>query len=249
MHSKKIIFVISTFLAVVSLTGCSSNDTTENVSSNSSSTAEEIHSDTDNMSSEIDSFSTSEDSKVLVSNGSYTVYLENLGGEVFYPQISGMSDESVQTKINDKLKLLESERYELMQAETERYTASSEVNYSDESTLSLVHTAEFYYEEADDPAGSGTIINLNMETGEEIELTDIADTSALAEKIYNNDGVTIVDGYENAKLEDYMTSRHIESVDDVKADIERGSFLFDENKNIILSLSTSSGMIRIMVEE
>lgn len=75
---------------------------------------------------------------------------------------------------------------------------------------------------ADDPASSRTVINLNMETGEDIELTDIADTALLAEKIYNNDGITIVDGYDNAKLDDYLTDKYIQSAEDVKKDIERG---------------------------
>lgn len=250
MYLRKTAFIITALVAAISVTGCAEKDNTESTDNSISSSAEEVSvsSDTDNSSDNDDSKPVSEEGQVLASNDSYTVYLENLGGEVFYPQISGMKDESIQAKLNDELKLLESERYELMKIQTERYVATSEVMYSDESTLSLHHTAEFYFEDANDPASSGTIINLNMETGEEIELTDIADTALLAEKIYNNDGVKIIDGYENAKLDDYLTERHIQSVEDIKQDIERGGFMLDENKNIIISLSTSAGIIRITVE-
>lgn len=249
MNLKKFSFVTVVLLTALVVTGCGSNDKTEDVSSSEASLAsEKISSGIYEESDESGDSSLSENEKILASNDSYTVYLKNLGGEVFYPQVSGMSNESIQSSINDMLSSLEGERYELMKLQTERYVASSEVMYSDESTLSLYHTAVFYYEDPDDPASSGTVINLNMETGEELELTDIADAALLAEKIYNNDGVVIIDGYENAKLDDYLTEKHIESAEDIKQDIERGSFMLDENKNIIIPLSTSAGIIRIMVE-
>ena len=245
MNIRKMLVICIALLSTVSFAGCDEEknaDFSENTELSENHSSEEKSITEDN--SDVD---VNENDSILATNGNYTVFLETIGGEVSYPQISGMENEDIQSKINDSLKKLESERYDLMNLQTERYVTSTKVNYFDNEILSLIHNAEFYFEETeDDPASSSTTVNINLKTGEELELQEVADIDKLAEKIYNNEGITILDGYENTSLEDILYEKHIEDTESVKRYLN--SFTLDENKNIILSLPSSEGSVKILVE-
>ncbi len=185
---------------------------------------------------------------VLASTDSYTVRLVRHEGEVHYAQIADLADENVQSALNEMLRTMETDRYEQMKQYDSSYSAMPVVHYADESVLSLTQTALFGL----DPATAGkslTPLNFDMTTGEELELRDLADTQLLAEKIWQNDGITIVEGYDGAKLEDFTSLGHISSAADVQEYIETYTFSFDADKHIVLHLGTPKGQLKVIAEE
>lgn len=237
MYLHKIISIFTSLVIISSAVSCSlTKENNDNISTSSN----EISSKNANLTNNESSDKISKSKETLSTTDNYSVYLENIGENVFYAQISGMSNESIQNKVNERLKSLETDRYESMNTS---YNSTSVIYYSDKDVLSISQIASF-----NEGGSSETVFNFNMETGEKIKLIDVADIDKLAQKIYNNDGVKIESSYDGAKIEDYTVGGFISSADDVKEDLKRCSFHFDENKNIILHLATASGLIQILVE-
>lgn len=239
---KRISLILAAVLAVIICAGCSDSKKTE---SSSSSMAESAESQTD---AETETAAVTTDRNMLAENSGYTVKLVELGENVLYPQVSGMSDEAVQKKINDYLKSLEDEHFKVMQEYEQSYTATAVINYSDDSVLSLTQVALFNDGNPDKPGSSETNVNFNMKTGEELKLSDFTDISELAEKIYSNQGVKVVDGYDNAKIEDFISGHDIKSAEGVKEYLEKAMFIIDMDKNVLLNLSASKGSMDVLVE-
>lgn len=188
-----------------------------------------------------DSTDNSDDSSetVIASAEGYDVVSVNLENEVYYAQIKGLSDETVQSEINDMLEDLEKSRH----APTKSYTAKPVVSYCGDDYLSIQQNAEF-----NKGGSSSTIINLDMKTGEEFELGDIADLNEMAEKIYTDNSVTVLSGYEGASIQTYLEESHKESAEDILRDLDSCHFYLDENKNIIITLCSSSGFMDVLVK-
>ncbi len=241
-NMKKFSLILAAVFAVVLCAGCSDS---KKADSSSSSLAESAESQTK---VETETAAVTTDRNMLAENSGYTVKLVELGENVLYPQVSGMSDEAVQKKINDYLNSIEAERFKVMQEYEQSYTATAVINYSDDSVLSLTQVALFNDGNPDKPGSSETNVNFNMKTGEELKLSDFTDISELAEKIYNNQGVKVVDGYDNAKIEDFISEHNIKSAEDIKEYLEKAMFIIDMDKNVLLNLSASKGYMDVLVE-
>lgn len=235
-------------LSVLTAAGCSSEEVSTN-DAESNTVSDTAYAEQNELSDdEKKSDDENEKDEVLVSNENYSIRLEQLGEGVYYAQVSGMKDESAQEEMNEWLKNLEYERYMEMQYSEQIYTASPVINYADEEILSLVQRANFYTKEEFEsgilPEGGAvdTVLNYNMTTGEELRLSDITDTDKLAEKVYNNDGLTIIRG-SDTELYDYYCING--TVDAIKEDFEDIMFYLDDEKNIILYL----GLVQVIVEE
>lgn len=224
-------------LASASLTACGDTDNTASGSTSSDSVSAE-------NGGEDDAESLPSEEGVIASADAYSVYLDYFEENIGYAQISGMSDTAVQEKVNEQLKSTEYSRYERSQ----NYESYAEVNYCDDSVLSLTQIAVFDGGSLETGGYSLTHMNFNMETGEELELSDIADVNAMAEKFFNRDGVTVVDSYEGADIEQFFSEGYIESAADLCEYISGSSFTLDENKNIILRFPTEDGVINAYVE-
>ncbi|MGN0612869.1 MAG: hypothetical protein ACI4JB_03135 [Porcipelethomonas sp.] len=285
MKFRRLFLMCSVIAAMFSMSGCGDDTTADSGESAAVGTSsQEDETSTSENSDVTESESSNEqdtDGTVLAECPAYNVYSVNLGDNVYYPQISGMSDEQIQNKINEKLKSLEAERYDEMyalmetaKAEYEKakesgtldssteeilranfetmYSAAPTVNYADEKILSITQKALFGTEEQQKNESGGsstTCININMETGEELEISDIADTAGIAEKIYSQEGVTVIGDYENAGIDDFIEEKHIESAQDIKDYIGTySSVSYDENGKLILGLSTSSGNVMVRID-
>lgn len=233
MNLKYTALISAAMLAVLTFADCGSDSSSKNTSASHESSSDSDHSsDNDSKAKEKENSQT-----VIASADSYSVVAENLGDEVYYAQITGMSDEAVQESINKMLKECEESRH----MPTSNYSAMPEVFYCDDEILSMQLAAEFK-----SGGSSITKFNINMKTGEDIELSDFVDFNALAEKLYNNDGITIVSGYDGASIPQFLEESHCETVEDVYKKLESVTFFyFDENKNVVLHLTSSSGTIDI----
>lgn len=98
---KKFSLILAAVFAVVLCAGCSDS---KKADSSSSSLAESAESQTK---VETETAAVTTDRNMLAENSGYTVKLVELGENVLYPQVSGMSDEAVQKKINDYLNSIE----------------------------------------------------------------------------------------------------------------------------------------------
>lgn len=289
---KKTIFIAAASLSFL-FTGCGEPTDESPASNNESSISSEessilIAEQTDTSSEEMPETTDVSDSKddknsnIIASTDNYSVTMECIEHDVYYAQISGLSDTAVQNKINDTLKSIEQGRFDEMQAMVDQaiaqyneasdageltdemidaydqiqkqgaYFAEPTVNYADNEKISIVQHAWFGYDSIEEARGQDsssvtTVINLNVKTGEKLELSDICDPSAIAEKIFNNDGIEIIDGYEGASVEDFINQFYIQSSEEVEEYISN-SFNFDENGNIFIHLSTEKGGFTVAVK-
>lgn len=289
---KKTIFIAAASLSFL-FTGCGESTDESPASNNESSISSEessilIAEQTDTSSEEMPETTDVSDSKddknsnIIASTDNYSVTMECIEHDVYYAQISGLSDTAVQNKINDTLKSIEQGRFDEMQAMVDQaiaqyneasdageltdemidaydqiqkqgaYFAEPTVNYADNEKISIVQHAWFGYDSIEEARGQDsssvtTVINLNVKTGEKLELSDICDPSAIAEKIFNNDGIEIIDGYEGASVEDFINQFYIQSSEEVEEYISN-SFNFDENGNIFIHLSTEKGGFTVAVK-
>ena len=289
---KKTIFIAAASLSFL-FTGCGESTDESPASNNESSISSEessilIAEQTDTSSEEMPETTDVSDSKddknsnIIASTDNYSVTMECIEHDVYYAQISGLSDTAVQNKINDTLKSIEQGRFDEMQAMVDQaiaqyneasdageltdemidaydqiqkqgaYFAEPTVNYAANEKISIVQHAWFGYDSIEEARGQDsssvtTVINLNVKTGEKLELSDICDPSAIAEKIFNNDGIEIIDGYEGASVEDFINQFYIQSSEEVEEYISN-SFNFDENGNIFIHLSTEKGGFTVAVK-
>lgn len=243
MKIKILASALTIALAAVSFTACGNDDNAA-----SESIASESVSDDTVKEEESASQSDKEEKATIASTDSYSVYLSYFEEGIGYPQISGMSNEALQDKVNEYLKSMEASRYDTYGTSPRNYESYAEVNYCDDSVLSLTQIALFDGGTLETGSYSLTGINLNMETGEELELSEIADIDVLAEKFYSNDGVVITDAYEGASIEDFISERYIESAEDMADYIAGKSFSLDENKHAVISFSTENGIIHAYAE-
>lgn len=227
LHMKKIGILLSAAVLLLTITGCDVKKTFETLA-------------------EPDTTVDSQDELLLSETDTYTVSLLPLNADetVFCAQISGLADTAVQDKINEYLRTPEQDRLDALSANWQEYHAMPKVYYAGETILSLVLEAEYSR-----GGYTHTPLNIDLTTGEEIKLADVADTKMLAEKIFNNDGVTIVDGYEGASVQDFIEDEHMTCAEDVQEYIETFFFHFDENGNIVIVLYTSKGQIDVIAEE
>lgn len=231
MKIKYLSLIISVMLSASLMTACGS-DTEKNETSGTSNSSV---SGADGESSEAD------DETVLASNDKYTVTMVKMDEDIYYAQISEMDNETVQSDLNEKFKSLEESRYE----RTHNYTAKPVILFSDEKILCINQTA--YFGEDEDSGSSQTVLSINMENGEELELSDVTDIDALAEKIFNNDGITVVSDDVDASIEDFLEEHYFTSADDVKKYLETyGKFSYNENSELVIRLSSSAGIIEVI---
>lgn len=220
------------FMLASTLISCGSDKTASDSSAQKESTSASV--------SEEEKTSINEEN-VIASNDSYTVITEKLGDGVFYPRIKGMSNESLMTELNNKLYSLEQERYEAMSD----YTASPELLYSDETVLCINQVALF-----NGGGRSETVLSIDMLTGNELKLADVADIAELSEKLYNNDGIKVVSSdAPDASIADFIDEKRFASAEDIADYLEtHGKFRYDKNKNVVIMFFCSSGVIEVTAE-
>ncbi len=181
-----------------------------------------------------------DDEMVLASNDKYTVTMVKMGEDIYYARIAGMDNEKVQSDLNEKFKSLEESRY----TRTHNYTAKPVILFSNEKILCINQTA--YFGEDEQSGSSQTVLSINMENGEELELSDVTDIDALAEKIFNNDGIMVVSDDVDASVEDFLKEHYFTSSGDVKEYLETyGKFRYNENGELVIRLSSSAGIIEV----
>lgn len=234
LHMKQIYNLLAAASLLLTITGCDVKKALETITEPDESRAPAV---SDSIASE------TQDELLLSETDTYTVSLFPLNKDetVYCAQISGLADTDVQNAVNAHLRTLEQDRLGSMNG---KYQAMPQVHYAGESILSLTQRAEF--------KGGGysrTPLNFDLTTGEEIELADITDTKMLAERIFNNENITIVDGYSGASAADFIEDKHMTCAEDVQEYIETYFFHFDEDGNIVIDLYTSKGQISVMVEE
>lgn len=290
---KKSIFIAAASLSLL-FTGCGSSTDESPASNNESSISSEessilIAEQTDTSSEEMPETTDVSDSKddknsnIIASTDNYSVTMECIEHDVYYAQISGLSDTAVQNKINDTLKSIEQGRFDEMQAMVDQaiaqyneasdageltdemidaydqiqkqgaYFAEPTVNYADNEKISIVQHAWFGYDSIEEARGeylssSTTVINLNIATGDELELSDFCNIPETAEKIFNNTDVEIIDGYEGASVEDYVNQTHIQTLEAVEEDLAKRAFTFDKDGNLLISLNSGKGGFTVAVK-
>lgn len=290
---KKSIFIAAASLSLL-FTGCGESTDESPASNNESSISSEessilIAEQTDTSSEEMPETTDVSDSKddknsnIIASTDNYSVTMECIEHDVYYAQISGLSDTAVQNKINDTLKSIEQGRFDEMQAMVDQaiaqyneasdageltdemidaydqiqkqgaYFAEPTVNYADNEKISIVQHAWFGYDSIEEARGedlssSTTVINLNIATGDELELSDFCNIPETAEKIFNNTDVEIIDGYEGASVEDYVNQTYIQTLEAVEEDLAKRAFTFDKDGNLLISLNSGKGGFTVAVK-
>ncbi len=234
LHRKQIQRLLAAAVLLLTITGCDVKKALETITEPDTTP---VPAASDSVASE------TQDELLLSETDTYTVSLLPLNddGTVSCAQISCLADADVQNRINQYLRTLEQDRLNSMNG---KYQAMPQVHYAGESILSLTQRAEF-----DGGGYSRTPLNFDLTTGEEIELSDVADTRMLAERIFHNENITIVDGYSGASVQDFIEDEHMTCAEDVQEYIETYFFHFNEGGNIVIDLYTSKGLISVIMEE
>ncbi len=238
MNKRFIIASIALLLAVAPITGCGDNSI-ENSSASASSGEKKNEKSSD------------KEENIIGETDAYTVYLDYFAKNIGYPQVKGMSDSALEEKINELLKSIEYSRFKTYAEMNEEpdYESYAEVNYCDDDVLTVTQMAFFDGGTLETGGYSLTTVNLNMKTGEELELNDVlTDIDAAAEDFYNNNGVVIVNGYDGADINDFITERHIESIDDMAEYIAGANFAIVGEKNVGIRFPTSDGGFLAYIE-
>ncbi len=230
-HSKQLLNLISAAVLLLTVTGCDVKKELETIVEQGKSFGSIVPESQDGM--------------ILCETDTYTVSLLHLDTHesVYCAQISGLADTAVQDTINEYLRTMEQERFNTLRANEVYYDAKPQVHYAGENILSLTQKVKYWGKYG------YTQLNFDLTTGEKIQITDIADTKMIAERIFNNEGITIVDGYEGASVLDFIEDGQKTSAESVQAYIELNRYHFNENEEIVIDLQTDTGLISVMVEE
>lgn len=242
-----ILLALACVLAVFA--GCSSTSSSSSSTSSSSSSSSGSGS-----SGASDSSGSSSQSEVSSSINHSMVTTDTTQSDtslsITYPEASKMDDETVQTAVNQLLKdtaMAAADRFDLTEAGAS-LTVENTLSYINGSCLSVIFEGEYAADSQEEPTSLYYALNLDLSTGEVLDLSALADPDELAASILAGEYTLstasddeLYDG-QKAYLEALTADELAALLKDANTFTDEGmpqaSIAFDE-ENLIISLQVS----------
>ena len=240
--TNKILAILLTLACALAVfAGCSANSS----SSSSSGSADASGSDSSGSSSQSEAVSSINHSMVTTDTTQ-----SDTGLSVTYPEASKMDDETVQTAVNQLLKdtaLAAADRFDLTEAGAS-LAVENTLSYINGSCMSVIFEGEYTSDSQEKPTSLYYALNLDLSTGEVLDLSGLVDPDELAASIlaggYTLSTASDDELYDGQKT--YLESLTAEELSALLKDantftdggMPQASIAFDED-NLIISLQVS----------